>query len=85
MRVARRRVCSRWMVQTMRFLRVFGGDDSTLYRQCVWTISSELCLIKCFLHTVEFGVHIYKFLKYTNFTTHEVAQKAYEAYRAAAQ
>ena len=67
------------------FLRIFGENNSTLYRQCVWTIGSELCLIKCFLHTVEFDVHIVKFLKYTNSTTHEVAQKAYEAYRAEAQ
>ena len=70
--------------RTMRFLQVFGNNDNTLYRRRVWTIGSVLCLIKCFLRTVEFGMHIYKFLKYTIFTAHEVAQKAHEAYRAKA-
>lgn len=69
----------------MRFLRMFGKNNSTLYRQCVWTIGGKLCLIKCFLQTVESGMHIVKFLKYTNSTTHEVAQQAHEAYRAKAQ
>lgn len=75
MRVARLGVCLRTMGRSVRFVRIFGEDDSTLYRRCVWTNGSELCLIKCCLRTVEFGMHIYKLLKYTNFTTHEVAQQ----------
>lgn len=85
MRVARLGVRPRWMTLAVRLLRIFGRHDNTLYRQCVWTIGSELRLIKCFLRAVELGMHIYKFLKYTIFTTHEVAQKAHEAYRAKAQ
>ena len=48
---------------------VWGKYNMPL-RLYVLKFGSELCLIKCFLRTVESGVHIYKFLKYTIFTTH---------------